>query len=525
MIDRGEIIALASELGLQPRVVEKDYVLGWVLAGIAQDTELARAWLFKGGTCLKKCYFETYRFSEDLDFTGIEPMQLDRDFLMARFTGIAAWLYEQTGIELPAELLRFNVWDRETGGRAGEGRLSYRGPIAPRGGDLPRIKLDLTADERVVLPSVIRSVAHPYSDVPAGSISARCYAFEEVFGEKIRALSQRARPRDLYDVINLFRHNDFRTAAAVIRDVVAQKCRFKRIGFPTFESLLPAQPELVGEWGNMLAHQLPALPAIDDFWGALPEFFRWLAGIEVPRILPAIPIEADATVLRGPAGSIRIPGRSTPFVEVIRFAAANHLCVELDYRDEQGNRRTRPIEPYSLRRTRDGNILLCGINLEWQHPRSYRVERIQGAQILNRSFTPRFLIELSPSGPLVAPPTPRNAASSWAPPPVARRTRSGSGITYLYRCPVCSKRFERTTRVLPCDRTKRRGVISAAGVVEFSKEPNRANAGTWATERHYSAPIWVTPARSRIGFLPPSGVVYHRTGTAQHDTWQETPPS
>ncbi len=28
-----------------------------------------RPWVFKGGTCLKKCYIETYRFSEDLDFT------------------------------------------------------------------------------------------------------------------------------------------------------------------------------------------------------------------------------------------------------------------------------------------------------------------------------------------------------------------------------------------------------------------------------------------------------------------------
>jgi predicted nucleotidyltransferase component of viral defense system len=446
MIDRSEIITLAGELGLQPRVVEKDYVLGWVLAGIAQDAELARAWLFKGGTCLKKCYFETYRFSEDLDFTITVPGHLDRDFLMARFTAMAAWLYEQTGIELPAELLRFNVWDLESGGRAGEGRLSYRGPIAPRGGDLPRIKLDLTADEHVVLPSVIRAVTHPYSDVPAEGIAARCYAFEEVFGEKIRALSPRARPRDLYDVVNLFRHNDFRTAAAVIRDVVMQKCHFKKIEFPSLESLLPAQAELVGDWSNMLAHQLPALPAVDDFWGTLPEFFRWLAGIEVPRMLPAIPIETDAAVLRGPAGSIRIPGRSTPFIEVIRFAASNHLCVELDYRDEQGNRRTRPIEPYSLRRTRDGNILLCGINIERQQPRSYRLERILGAQILNSPFTPRYMIELTPSGPLVAPPTPRNAASVWAPPPAARRTRSRSGITYLYRCPVCSKRFERRSR-------------------------------------------------------------------------------
>ena len=43
MIDRAEIIRLAGELGLQPRVVEKDYVLGWVLAGIARDEELSRA--------------------------------------------------------------------------------------------------------------------------------------------------------------------------------------------------------------------------------------------------------------------------------------------------------------------------------------------------------------------------------------------------------------------------------------------------------------------------------------------------
>src|SRR2546426_11027289 len=34
--------------------------------------------------------------------------------------------------------------------------------------------------------------------------------------------------------------------------------------------------------------------------------------------------------------SFRLPGRSTPFIEVIRFAAANHLCVNLDYIDEQG---------------------------------------------------------------------------------------------------------------------------------------------------------------------------------------------
>ena len=62
MIDRREILEAASSFSLLPNVVEKDYVLGWILAGINAHEELAESWVFKGGTCLKKCYFETYRF-------------------------------------------------------------------------------------------------------------------------------------------------------------------------------------------------------------------------------------------------------------------------------------------------------------------------------------------------------------------------------------------------------------------------------------------------------------------------------
>ena len=46
---------LAREFGLAPNVVEKDYALGWLLAGISQQKELGSNWVFKGGTCLKKC--------------------------------------------------------------------------------------------------------------------------------------------------------------------------------------------------------------------------------------------------------------------------------------------------------------------------------------------------------------------------------------------------------------------------------------------------------------------------------------
>ena len=69
LIRKQDILDRAAEWGLRPDVVEKDYVLGWLLAGFAASRLASQSWIFKGGTCLKKCFFETYRFSEDLDFS------------------------------------------------------------------------------------------------------------------------------------------------------------------------------------------------------------------------------------------------------------------------------------------------------------------------------------------------------------------------------------------------------------------------------------------------------------------------
>ena len=55
MIGKDEILSVADETGLTPAVVEKDYVLGWLLAAIHQNAALSDSWIFKGGTCLKKC--------------------------------------------------------------------------------------------------------------------------------------------------------------------------------------------------------------------------------------------------------------------------------------------------------------------------------------------------------------------------------------------------------------------------------------------------------------------------------------
>ena len=76
-----------------------------MLAGIFNHPALSEHWVFKGGTCLKKCYFETYRFSEDLDFTLTDESHLNVDFLLGAFREVCDWVYEQTGIELPTDKL------------------------------------------------------------------------------------------------------------------------------------------------------------------------------------------------------------------------------------------------------------------------------------------------------------------------------------------------------------------------------------------------------------------------------------
>jgi hypothetical protein len=116
--------------------------------------------VFKGGTCLKKCYFETYRFSEDLDFTLLEGAPDEPEALRAILAAIAERIYEASGIEMPREQIRFEAYKTPRGGRAVEGRVSYRGPRRP-GGDLPRVKIDLTLDEVLVYDPVRRPVHAP----------------------------------------------------------------------------------------------------------------------------------------------------------------------------------------------------------------------------------------------------------------------------------------------------------------------------------------------------------------------------
>ena len=137
-------------------------------------------------------------------------------------------------------------------------------------------------------------------------------------------------------------------------------------------------------------------------------------------------------------------------LEKIRFAAANRLCVNLSYKGDY-----RLIEPYSLRRSKAGNLLLFAVRHNTDEPRSYRVDRIKGAEVTSTPFISKHAVELTPSGPISAPALTRSSGGISFPMPTARRSRTSKpslGPTYVIECPYCGKKFNRkkmNTRLNP----------------------------------------------------------------------------
>jgi len=446
MITHQEIRNLVTEWGLREDVIEKDYVIGWVLWGIGSDPDLSIHWAFKGGTSLKKCYVETWRFSEDLDFTVVPGGPDKPETIEPIIKRILDRIHEESGIDFSIKPPAFKHNEKYL---YTEGSIYYQGP---RGTPNPtRIKLDISGLEKIARPTVLRAIAHSYSDSFPGTAQVRCYAFEEVFAEKLRAMGERCRPRDLYDIVLLFRRRDLQSEPQLIKLILKEKCNSKGIPVPTLESIQNSsnKAELVSEWGNMLGHQLQVLPPFDDFWNELPNIFDWLNGVSAPPKFASIAVEANEDLSWSPPPTIWQWGMGVP-LESIRFAAVNHLCVELGY-----DRSVRLIEPYSLRRTKDRNLILHAIKVETGEGRSYRVDRIESIKVTTRVFKPRYEIEFSPSGTIHAPPIPRKSEFSsfggyglmGGPRRSTSRMRTTNpfGMKYVYQCGMCMKKFTKTT--------------------------------------------------------------------------------
>jgi predicted nucleotidyltransferase component of viral defense system len=262
MILKKEIEIQAEEQNIPKSTIDKDWVLGHFIDAIFTIPECKENLIFKGGTCLRKCYFSDYRFSEDLDFTCINPeFELTKKML----NQLVLIITERTEIPLHIEELKplkFN--DKLTGYKA---MIKFWGADHPRNQVPPSperwttsIKIEIILYELMVFPVEKREVYHPYSDKLSQSLlEVPCYAIHEVLSEKLRALIQRSytAPRDFYDIWYLANHvKDIDWTK--VKEAFHQKMKFKELEFTSIEQMINVENDkrLKMAWKNSLGHQI-----------------------------------------------------------------------------------------------------------------------------------------------------------------------------------------------------------------------------------------------------------------------------
>lgn len=182
MIKKEELLRIAALKGLPPRFAELDYLQDIALLGIYR--EFGNKLVLKGGTCLYKLY-KLNRFSEDLDFSAVKGFK-PKDFF-ARLPSIFSLFNINCSVKVESFQQTLNVY-AEINGPLYDGKKESRS----------RLILNISLRDRVFLPQRRILYISFYQEVRPFDL----YVMEEkeILAEKVRAVYQREKARDVYDI-------------------------------------------------------------------------------------------------------------------------------------------------------------------------------------------------------------------------------------------------------------------------------------------------------------------------------------
>lgn len=269
MIGKTELQRISSKRRVKDLAfMEKDYALTWVLKAISLNSVLSESLVFKGGTCISKMYADNYRLSEDLDFSLNKKHTLSLNELVRELEESFELILSEGGPQLHVK----NPGRMENKGYISV-RISYLGPLAHQG----EIKLEVSLQEAIIYArSKLPLKESIYPDIAPFSIN--CYGIYEVIAEKIRAIFQRGKSRDYYDVWMLTGDQQFnevaRKSPSELIKLVEEKCELNRIEF---------EPELMFSdsrlndakryWEDSLGRMVFGLPEFEIVLGEIRERF------------------------------------------------------------------------------------------------------------------------------------------------------------------------------------------------------------------------------------------------------------
>jgi predicted nucleotidyltransferase component of viral defense system len=436
MIEKAEIEAKADELGVHVANVQRDYVFGWLLTGIAQaDNCLQPRLILKGGNCFRKAYFENARFSNDLDFST--QTELDVRALLEGLRQACAYAGEKSGVTFLVDESRISERSLADGeAKIYDARVYFKSFY---GEEDVRIRVDLDVKEfdKLFLPVQSRRLIHAYSDAALCQADVRCVKLEELLASKLKAMLQRQYCPDLYDFVHAV---FFQKALNISRREVLMTFLKQTIYEPQpliARNLLLELPfqTIRGLWNEYLV-----CPKLSLFsFERAESWFKTVIGELFELVEPRVAYAGGTTG----AGLAYFPSQSR---SEIMESARLHRLLRFMYDGLE-----RIVEPYALvfKRRNDGvaREYLYGWDLRGGRSgevgiKSYIANKVHSVSILNETFEPRFPIELTKSSGYFARPFSSGSAGTFSSHRVSSRTNYG--IEYTIECPYCNKRFKRT---------------------------------------------------------------------------------
>ncbi len=269
-----EIVEIADKKGIKKEVIDKDWILSHFLNAIYTFTDIQQNFVFRGGTCLKKCYFEDYRFSEDLDFTLIDPSFVIDELFFQKIIEVAE---QNSGAKFHLKEIKQQLHKNIPQGY--EVTILFWGAFhKPNQQVLPinrwqtKIKLDISFSEHLFEAPFYRKIYHPYSDSDLINKTIPVYPMVEIVAEKLRSLIQRNRPRDIYDIWYIMQSTGNVNNKA-IKELLLKKAETKNIEISNVEQFVNTEKQRKNKraWESSLKQHLPinTLPDFDTVYSQL----------------------------------------------------------------------------------------------------------------------------------------------------------------------------------------------------------------------------------------------------------------
>jgi predicted nucleotidyltransferase component of viral defense system len=164
--------------------IEQDLILHAMIQAIYSDKKLCEDLAFRGGTCLNKLYWKIpLRYSEDLDFVQIKATKIGptikkmQEVLSKIFGKPPSWKKKKSSFKLFYSYVPIGSPEKKQ-----------------------KIKIEINTKEHFTVGGYVKKEISLDTDWRKGKAMVTTFSLEELLATKLRALYQRKKGRDLFDL-------------------------------------------------------------------------------------------------------------------------------------------------------------------------------------------------------------------------------------------------------------------------------------------------------------------------------------